>query len=115
MCLPDDIKVEAKFSTVSQSLGIVNYILCKHGNKSDCGNCEDSMDSELTPLKYFSEDNNNNVNDFLAKLKCENYQDQQNTLKYLEQDSAEDVKHYQESDANSSDGENSSDGGAQGE
>ena len=85
-CLPDDIKVEANFSTVSQALGIVhNMVMCKHGNSLDCVTCEDKAqtvkcentsetqnggddsDSDMSPLKHFSEDQNKNASKFLEE------------------------------------------------
>ena len=90
-CLPDEIKVEAKLSTVSQALDIVhNMVMCKHGNPSDCVTCEDnvqsvkcentlgspnwenancdtSLDSDISPLKVFLEDQNNNTSQFFSE------------------------------------------------
>ena len=75
--------MEAKFSTVSQALGIVhNMVMCKHRNHSDCVPCEDKAqtvkcentsetqnweddsDSDMSPLKVFSEDQNKNASEF---------------------------------------------------
>ena len=131
-CLPDEIKVEAKLSMVSQALGIVhNMVMCKHGNPSDCVTCEDnaqsvkcentsdsqnwenancdtSLDSDISPLKvfledqnnnaskvflgdqnnnaseFFSKDQNNNTSKFLAAVKNEKPGDAQSTVEYSE-------------------------------
>ena len=75
--------MEAKFSMVSQALGIVhNMRMCKHGNHSYCVTCEDKAqtvkcentletqnwgddsDSDMSPLKVFSEDQNKNTSEF---------------------------------------------------
>ena len=97
-CLPDDIKVEAKLSMVSQALGIVhNMVMCKHGNPSDCVTCEDNAesvkcentsenqnwgndsDSDMSPLKVFAKDNAESV-------KCENTSESQNSGNYSDSD-----------------------------
>ena len=108
-CLPNDIKVESKFKTVLQALAIVNNaVLCKHGATLTSGDCQDNTESDQSELE-----NNTDVKEFSLKVQCENIiKNEQSTLEYCAQDSAEDVNNHGKSESSDSNENNNDTEGA---